>query len=81
MAAKKQKHVHLMSPVPLVPVGHFEKLSVDLDDAWHLVSPTIRRNMHNSNPQQLYCIAFIEGMRMAIFGMQDRPTPTEVDDG
>jgi len=68
---KKQRYITVFDKVPLVPVTHFERLRVNMSDAWHLVGPTIQRNMHKSNPQQLYCIAFLEGMRMAQFAMKE----------
>jgi hypothetical protein len=74
---KKQKYVSVFDRVPLVPVTHFEKLHISMGDAWHLVSPTIKRNMQKSNAQQLYCIALIEGMRMASFALMEKLSALE----
>lgn len=40
------------------------------DAAWHLVGPTIYHNQR-ADFQNLLCIAFIEGMRMTLMGMED----------
>lgn len=56
-------------PIPVVPVGHFVEIGLEAeiyDYAWHLVGPTIDRNIERMNSHQLICIAFIEGMRMAV---------------
>lgn len=67
----KQRYIHVFDKVPLVPVNDFKKLNFDMRDAWHLVGPTIQRNMRFCNAQQLYCVAFIEGMRMARFALKE----------
>lgn len=56
---------------PVVPVTHFVEERASLGDAWHLVGPTIKRNYRKSSQQDLYCIAFIEGMRMALYAVEN----------
>jgi hypothetical protein len=78
MVNRQRPHfIQFGPPIPLVPFGHFVQESHDpefYDMAWYLVGPTIEKNLekHYTRPHQLYCIAFIEGMRMAIKGIEDR---------
>jgi hypothetical protein len=62
--------------IPLVPIGDFVNLGYGdefYDMAWYIVGPTIERNFEklHTKPHILYCIAFIEGMRMAISQLTD----------
>lgn len=70
--AKKESTMQLGDPFPLIPMTHFVKdQRFNLRDAWRLVGPTIYQNYRKHNQQDLYCIAFIEVMRMAVFSMRD----------
>lgn len=69
-------------PIPIVPNKDF--ISESYGDefykmAWYLVGPTIRANQHIKviDQHQLYCIAFIEGMRMAISNLKDKEVKDE----
>ena len=76
MAARKQHMQFLGDPFPLVPVSHFVRETVPLKEACQLVGPTIERNSGRSN-QDLYCIAFIEGMRMAYYHLRQNADKQE----
>lgn len=74
------REMRIGDPFPIVPVSHFIKDgSVRMEDAWQLVGPTIHRN-HKRNFQDLLCIAFIEGMRMAVNALEDPSTATSETD-
>lgn len=66
-------------PVPTVPINDFVHKSLPretYDKAWHLVGPTIQKNLFKTsaaNQHVLYCIAFIEGMRMALASYEEGP--------
>jgi hypothetical protein len=64
MTRKRQQTMVLGDPFPLVPSSHFVRDSIDLKEAWQLVGPTMYEN-RKRNAQDLQCIAFLEGMRMA----------------
>lgn len=69
----RSKQMHLGDPFPLVPIAHFEKDNrISLRDAWQLVGPTIEKNQARHGLQALLCIAFIEGMRMALHVAKDK---------
>lgn len=75
----------MFDEVPLVPLRDFVKESYPKEMykmAWELVGPTIHRNQRASL-QTLMCIAFIEGMRMAVYaqskGITDAPAKQEPD--
>lgn len=66
-------------PIPLVPnsKGYWvsKPKGLSLDDAWHLVGPTIQRNLRTTRADEqwkLYAIAFVEGMRMCLHGLEER---------
>ena len=65
MTRKRQQTMVLGDSFPLVPNSHFVRDdSIDLKEAWQLVGPTMYQNRMR-NAQDLQCIAFLEGMRMA----------------
>lgn len=71
-------------PIPIVPVTHFKRGEYSqefYDMAWYIVGPTIHANMARGQTQQhmLYCIAFIEGMRLAASILNDRSLPEILD--
>lgn len=67
-------------PFPLVPIQHFQTVQLPknmMKNAWELVGPTINRNMQVASMQDLFCIAFMEGVRMASMSRQDTPTTAQ----
>ena len=65
---------HLGDPFPIVSVTAFERgCGFPTNDVWPIVGPTIARNYRSASQQELYCIAFIEGMRMALAAMKGDP--------
>lgn len=67
---------YLGDPFPIVSVKDFMQEKIDLKDAWQLVGPTINRN-RNRSYQDLLCIAFVEGVRMATFMIAEKPELVE----
>lgn len=64
-----------MPPIPIVPVTHFVEEKCLFKEVWALVGPTISRNLNRitlPNQYQLYCIAFMEGMRMCYSQLQEQ---------
>lgn len=77
MSKEKVHRLEIGPPVPVVPYSHFKNQAYGeefYEMAWYLVGPTIGVNLqkHFYHPHILFCIAFIEGMNMALHGIEER---------
>lgn len=73
-------HVTLGPSIPLVPVTHFSKLRMtrqQWEDAWHLVGPSVDRNIWKQPLWMVIAAAYVEGVHHGSSIAKERMTPAD----
>lgn len=76
MTKSRTRYVNLGPAVPLVPVGHFSKLSREtIELAWQIVGPSVQMNLSAVRSPalwQVFAACYAEGLEHGMSAMREK---------